>query len=69
MLKASPLKFSDLLLSVTKSKCRTYDDNLGLKIKKAEVCNTGGVKYVQKISSTGIDPRFVRNRKKILGLC
>ena len=38
MLKAPLLKFS-----VIKCHCRTYDDNMGSKLKKAELCYFGGV--------------------------
>ena len=34
MLKAPPLKSSDLNLSVQKCHCRTYDDNIGPKLNK-----------------------------------
>ena len=34
MLKAPPLKSSDLYLSVIKCHCQTYDDNIGPKFKK-----------------------------------
>ena len=30
-----------------------------ISVKKSEVCNIGGVQYVQKLSLTGSDPRFV----------
>ena len=60
MLKAPPLISSDLHFLVIKCHCPTFDDNIGPKFKKSEVCNIGGIQYVQKISLMGIDPRFVR---------
>ena len=64
MIKQPDLNFSELNLSVIKCNCWTYEDNIGKQFKKAKLCKIGGVKYVRKISFTGIDPRFVRNIKK-----
>ena len=57
MLKAPPLKSSDLHFLVIKYHCRSYDDNIGPKLKKLLfwgriICST--------ISSTSIGPRFVQ---------
>ena len=46
MLKAPPLISSDLHLLVLYCDCRADDDNIIPKLKKAELCNIGGVKYV-----------------------
>ena len=42
MLKAPPLISSDLRFSVIKCHCWTYDDNIGPKFKKADLCYVGG---------------------------
>ena len=34
------------------------------EIKKAELCNVRGVKFVWKISSTGIGPKFFPKRQR-----
>ena len=43
----------------------SYDDNIGTKLKKRSFVISRGVKYVQKIISTDIDPRFVKKFEKI----
>ena len=44
MLKAPPLKFSDLHFCVIKCHCRTYDDNIGPKFKKPGFAILGAYK-------------------------
>ena len=46
MLKAPPLKSLDLHFSVIKCHCQTYDDNIGPKLKKAELCYFGGILHL-----------------------
>ena len=46
MLKQPALISLDLYLSVINCKCWTYDDNIGPRIKKAELCNIVGVKFI-----------------------
>ena len=48
MLKQPGLISLDLHLSVILCNCWTYEDNIGLKFKKAELCHMGSIKYVQK---------------------
>ena len=68
MLKAPPPPsyFLDLHFSVIKCHCQTNDDNIGPKLKKAEVCYVEGEQYVPKLSPMGIDLKFVRKINKIL---
>ena len=48
MLKGPGLKSSVLHILVMKRKFLSDDDNIGPKLKKDEVCNFEGVKYVQR---------------------
>ena len=59
VLKAPPLKSSDLHFLVTKCHCWTYDDNFGPKLKKPSFAILGHI-TCWTIISTSIGPRFVQ---------
>ena len=59
MLKAPPLKSSDLHFSVIKCHCWTYDDNIGPKLKMPSFAILGAYnmfdnKFNQQIDSQGV---------------
>ena len=53
--KSTPSYFLGLTFLGIISHCQTYNDNVCPKLKNYEVCNIGGIQYVLKINSTGID--------------
>ena len=57
ILKAPPLISLDLHILVIKCNCCIYDDNIGPRLKKSELCNIGG--YCINVSS---DLRLILNQ-------
>ena len=49
MVKAPPLKSSDLHFSVIKCHCRTYDDNIGPKLKKRSFAILGAYSILSRL--------------------